>query len=163
MALQCCQADPVSLLESPHKRPHHLSLAARALQCAAEVKEALSARSPSLSIRFTESPGNGTSAFNSTTSPSLPNTTTPKGEYIVEAGDAFDLIAGLKYSVLSSRQTLEYHSFLELLPFDHSILQVQNLSINNKSPIASMMEHFPSFSRLHIRIDPCFDWLQYPH
>jgi LysM repeat protein len=26
-------------------------------------------------------------------SPSLPNTTTPTGEYIVEAGDAFDLIA----------------------------------------------------------------------
>jgi len=73
------------------------------------------------------------------------------------------LIYGPKYSVLSSRQTVEYQSILELLPFDHSILQVQDLSINNKSPIASMMEHFPSFSRLHFRVDPCLDWLQHPH
>jgi LysM repeat protein len=108
MALQFCQANPISLLESPHKRQHHQSLAARALQFAAEVKEFLSARSPSLSIRFTESPDNGTSTSNSTTSPppdncmstfnsttssSPSNTTAPAGEYIVEAGDTFDSIA----------------------------------------------------------------------
>lgn len=55
-----------------------------------------------------------------------------------------------------------YELLLELLPSSHPPLQSQHLAVNNERPIASVMGHLPTFSRLFL-LDETVDfrwWVQ---